>query len=182
MSYEARIFWLVIGIILFGIAGYYLFFLRVYLTVLGLLFFLIGTIYFIKYHRLWPKIIEEKYKLIEAKKVEPTPAFSERWQPIRQAIKSHDLHELRVGVIDADTLVEELLRSQGIEGDTMAALIAEATFRGIIGTEVLSRFHRLRNRIVHESTFTPTVEELQQLLKMLDGVLVRWGVVLPPEV
>ncbi|MBI3335703.1 MAG: hypothetical protein HY001_04350 [Candidatus Portnoybacteria bacterium] len=182
MSYEARIFWLIVCIILAGIAGYYIFFLRVYLVVLGLLFFLIGAVYFIKYHRLWPKIIEEKYAHIEAKKVEPTPAFSERWEPVRQAIKSIDLHELRVRVIDADTLVEELLRLQGIEGDTMASLIAEAGFRGIVGTEALSRFHRLRNRIVHESAFTPSTQELQQSLKMLDGVLVRWGVLLPPEV
>ena len=182
MSYETRIFWFIVGIILVGVLGYYYFFLQIYLAILGVIFLITGITFFITYHRAWPKILEEKYAQLEKKKLEPTPGFNERWQPIRQIMKSHDLNELRVTIIDSDTLVEELLRAQGIEGDTMAGLIAEATLRGIIGTEVISRFHRLRNRIVHESTFVPPIEEMQKILIMLDEVLVRWGVVLPPEV
>lgn len=181
MSYEARIFWLVISIIAVGILGYYYFPLRIYFFLLGIVIFAAGAIILVKYHKEWPEVLEEKYAEIKEKKVEAPPDFAMQWQTIRKSMTSNDLHELRVTIIDADTLVEELLRSQGIGGDTMAALIAEATLAGITGTDALLRFHRLRNKIVHESTFTPQIEQLKTILKSLDLILVRWGAVLPPE-
>lgn len=181
MNDEARIFWLIVGVALVGVAGYYSFPLRVYSFVLGGVFVIFTTVVLVKYHKAWPLIIEEKYRHLTEKKIEPKPEFKEQWQVIRKSMKSNDLNELRVGIIDADTLLEEFLRSQGIEGDTMAALIAEATFKSIAGTDALSRFHRLRNKIVHESTFTPSREDLRVSLQGVDTVLVKWGVILPLE-
>lgn len=181
MSYEARTFWFIVCIILAGFAGYNFFPLRIYFIVLGIGFLTISIVSFVKYQHLWPTILEERYALIEKRKVEVVPTFREHWQIIRGSAKSNDLQELKLMVIDADTLLEEFLRSQGIEGDTMASLIAEATFSGMTGTDALLRFHRLRNRIVHESTFVSKIEELRSLFFMVDNVLVRWGAVLPPE-
>jgi len=179
LSDEARLFWLIVGIIALGIIGYTSSEVRYAAVFLGILFFGAGAVFFYQYHRLWPKIIEERYEHLQRKPIESPPTFREGWESIRHAMKSNDLSELRVTMIDADTLVEDLLRAQGIEGDTMAALIAEATLMGIAGTAVLLRFHRLRNRIVHESTFVPKAEEMKHQLAMLDSVLVKWGVLLP---
>lgn len=181
MSYETRIFWLVIGIVATGVLGYYYFPLRIYFFILGIIIFFIGAVVLIKYHKEWPEVLEKKYARIIEKKVEAGPDFAMQWQAIRKSMTSNDLHELRVTIIDADTLIEELFRSQGIEGDTMSALIAEATLMGITGTDALLRFHRLRNKVVHDSTFTPQIEQLKSALKSLDTILVRWGAVLPQE-
>lgn len=181
MSYETRIFWLVIGIIANGILGYYYFPLRIYFFLFGIVILIMGIVVLVKYHKEWPKVLEKKYAEIIEKKIEAGPDFAAQWQAIRKSMKSDDLHKLRVTVIDADTLVEELLRSQGIAGDTMAALITEATMAGITGTDALLRFHRMRNKIVHESTFTPRIDKLKADLISLDAILVRWGAVLPQE-
>lgn len=180
MSNEAKIFWLLIVIGAIGLQGKYFYFpLQIYMIVLGLIFLAALIIFFLKYHKEWPLPIEENFRKLAQKKLEPLPEFNDRWKPIRQSMKSNDLNELRVTMIDADTLIEELLRAQGIEGDTMASLIAEATLRGVVGTATLSRFHRLRNRIVHESAFISKAEEMKSQLTMLDSILVKWGVILP---
>ncbi len=181
MSYEAWIFWLVVAIIAVGYLGYYSFALQVYFIILGGIFIVTGTILFIKYHKLSREIIAKKHEKLAKRVVKVKPEFRDRWELMRLAMRSNDLNELRVAMIDADTLIEELFREQGIEGDTMSALISEATFQGITGTDTVARFHRLRNRVVHESTFVPKPEDLRNILAALDQVLVRWGVVLPRE-
>lgn len=181
MSYEAWIFWLVVAIIAVGYVGYYSFGLQVYFTILGVIFVLVGTVFFIKYHKLSREIIAKKHEKLAKKVIEAKPEFRGRWELLRQVMRSNDLNELRVAMIDADTLIEELFREQGIQGDTMSALISEATFQGITGTDTVARFHRLRNRVVHESTFAPKPEDLRDALAALDAVLVRWGMVLPRE-
>lgn len=175
----SRAFLVIAGSIIVGIVGYNSLFLQIYGYVLGTSFLVGGLYFLVQYHRKWPAIIQRKYAQLAQKKFEPIPGFAERWQGIRQAMKSNDLSELRVSVIDADTLIEGLLREEGLQGDTMAALIAEGSLLGMNGMHLLSRFHRLRNRIVHESTYTPTAEELRSALASVDKVLVRWGVVLP---
>lgn len=180
MSDAAKIFWLVVIVVLVAIEGQYFYFpLQIYMLLIGLLFLAITVNFFLRFHKEWPQPIEENFRKLAQRKLEPLPEFNEQWKPIRHSMKSNDLNELRVTMIDADTLIEELLRAQGIQGDTMAALIAEATLLGILGTATLSRFHRLRNRIVHESTFMPKTEELRTALESVDKILVRWGVVLP---
>ena len=181
MSYEAWIFWLVVAIIVVGGVGYFSFALQVYGVILGIVFLVVGIIFFVKYHKVSREIIVQKHARLAKKVIKAKPEFSSRWEPLRLAMRSNDLNELRVAMIDADTLIEELLREQGIQGDTMSSLISEATFSGIIGMDTVARFHRLRNRVVHESTFAPNPENLRSALIALDQVLMRWGVILPYE-
>lgn len=181
MGYEGWIFLLVVAIIVVGYLGYYSFALQVYFIILGVICIIAGTIIYVKYHKLRREIIAKKYEKLTKKVVKVKPEFRGRWELLRLAMRSNDLNELRVAMIDADTLVEELFREQGIEGDTMSAVISEATFQGITGTDTILRFHRLRNRVVHESTFAPKPEDLRAALAALDQVLVRWGVISPRE-
>jgi len=175
-----KVFSFIVLIIVLGIVGQYgYFFVQVYLLLLGLIFLAVTTTYFVKYHTLWPALIRARHAQMEKIHLEPVPEFNDQWKTIRAAMHSNDLNELRVAMIDADTLMEDLLRKQGVQGDTMAALIAEATLRGVIGTAAVSRFHRMRNRIVHESTFSPSKEELRSQLQAVDKVLVHWGAVVP---
>ncbi len=133
----------------------------------------VGGYYHLQFRKLKKTMIAEKYKKIQ-QQIVSNEDLNQRLQAILAYQKSPDLNELKVAIIEADVLLEEILRLQGFSGDTLSGLLAEASLAAIPGVDRLWRFHRFRNVLVHDSSFTLSVKQGQDILKLLQDAFVMW--------
>lgn len=110
-------------------------------------------------------------------KIDLKEDFKERWEQIENRIHSGSFHELRLSIIEADTLIEDILKNQGLEGDNLAELLSHASLQGFLGVDKLWQVHKIRNRIVHDASFDISAGEAETVLKTYKEVLEKWGVV-----
>ena len=110
----------------------------------------------------------------------PQPATSglnTRWDEIEKHINSTREAEWKFAVIEADKLVDELLRGAGFQGDTMGDRLMNIQPGQLTTLQTLWEAHKIRNRLVHDvnyflryteakravSLYQKTLEELQAL-------------------
>lgn len=136
----------------------------------------IGTYYFIQFQKVANRMVGEKHKR-EKQNIVTTEDILDRFDRIVQYKTSNDSNELKLAIIDGDVLIEELLRLQNLQGDTMASLLAEGSMRGLVGMDKFWQFHRLRNLLVHDSLYALDVATGQKALKMLEDALHEWKLV-----
>ncbi|MFH0891004.1 MAG: hypothetical protein V1856_03155 [Candidatus Liptonbacteria bacterium] len=100
-----------------------------------------------------------------------------RWKKILQRKKEGNLDSLRIAIIEADALVDDVLKQKGVPGEHMADRLSNLDTEDLPSIEKLWGAHRLRNDLVHTSGFfvstddtARTLEDYQTFLKEL-GVL-----------
>ncbi len=73
-----------------------------------------------------------------------------RWEKIMQLFNSHNQNDWRVAIIDADTMLDELLISYNFPGENLGERLKNANQRLMPTTQNAWEAHKIRNRIAHE--------------------------------
>ncbi len=84
-----------------------------------------------------------------AEKVEVTSPLQMRFDKAKQHIYSKYKEEWKIGVIELDTLLKDLL-ARKYKGDTVGELLKDADSKGMLNISVAWDAHKVRNQIVHE--------------------------------
>lgn len=110
----------------------------------------------------------------QAKKTTLSPRMKQ-WQNITNAIMSDNDQLWRVAIIDADTMLEEMVRGLGYQGlsfgEVLKSLPAQTPW-----LDAAWRVHRLRNTLAHEgSRYTLTHREVYQAYKVYESILYENG-------
>lgn len=87
---------------------------------------------------------------------------------LRSISKSQDLMILRHGLIDADKLLDFVLKQKGYRGDTMGERLKSA--KGSYSKDVYQKIweaHKLRNKLVHELDVRVSSKELKDSIYFL---------------
>lgn len=102
--------------------------------------------------------------------------FNRHWQEIQQHATSDQEIQWRVAVIEADKLVDEILRLRGYEGKTMGERLTLITREQLNSIDYLWYAHKIRNRIVHQTGSNLTQAELKEALEGYQKALRELGV------
>ena len=93
--------------------------------------------------------------------------MQKRWNKVAERLKSNEISQYKVAIIEADAIADEILSSIGYKGTNMMEKLDQ------VGTahlddhlEALKGAHQFRNRIVHE----PELEVDERLAKAIIGV------------
>lgn len=101
-----------------------------------------------------------------------------RWHYILTLIESPNESDWRVAIIEADTMLEEVLRGKGFEGETVSELLEGARSSGYATIQNAWDAHLVRNQIAHEgSTFPLSQVEGRRVIKLFQNVFEELGVV-----
>lgn len=82
------------------------------------------------------------------------------WERIQKRVRSGYDAELRLALIEADKLWDELLTRMGYGGETTAERMKYLTAAQFSNIEDLWAAHKLRNRVVHDTEFPPRQDEI----------------------
>ena len=97
--------------------------------------------------------------------------LKERWEEILKKAKSGSLETLQLAIIDADNLVDDILRRMGLEGKHVADRLEQLSPDDFASLGRLWRAHRVRNQLVHEPDFKLSAEEGSRTLSDYEAFL-----------
>ncbi|HEY4523800.1 MAG TPA: hypothetical protein VJK04_02940 [Candidatus Paceibacterota bacterium] len=83
------------------------------------------------------------------------------WQQIQKRVQVGDEPNLKLAVIEADKILDEVLKRSGFAGETMSDRLKNLTTAQLSNLEQVWGAHKLRNRIVHEPNFEVSKAEVE---------------------
>ncbi len=99
-----------------------------------------------------------------------SPEFAVRWDAIRVKAESSP-ESATLAVIEADTLVDDVLRRLGLAGETMAERLDQLDPKEVPSLDRLWRVHRIRNAIVHRPGFSVPPSDAREMLGVYETFL-----------
>lgn len=114
-------------------------------------------------------------------RLKPPPSEKERfrreWLKIVQRMESGLDQDMTLAIIEADTLVDVVLRRAGYRGNTLAERMKQLDSARLKSLNDLWDAHKLRNMIVHMPNFKISVEEAHNALKKFKKALEEFGAI-----
>ena len=93
-----------------------------------------------------------------------------RWHYILTLIESPNDSDWRVAIIEADSMMEEILREKGLSGDTVSELLEGAKESGYRSIQDAWDAHLVRNQIAHQGSDFPLSQvEGRRVIKMFQN-------------
>jgi hypothetical protein len=89
----------------------------------------------------------------------------ERWLAVLKKAAAGTPDALKISIIDADKLVDDVLKQMGLAGEHMADRLEKLSAEDVRSLERLWRAHRLRNNLVHSLGFQISAHEAKQALE-----------------
>ena len=99
-----------------------------------------------------------------------------RWQELMESVASESPHAYTIAIIEADKLVDNVLKSLGFEGEHIADRIEQLASGNLATIDRLWKAHRVRNEIAHTPGFELTPVDAKQVLAAYEAFLKELGV------
>lgn len=146
------------------------------LMILSIIFAAILVIIIIKMGSLIKEEVTElKAELAPPK--ETVTAHDNRWQEIKNHVNSFKESEWKFAVIEADKLVDDVLKSAGFAGESMGEQLMLIKPDQLLNLQYLWDAHKLRNLLVHDASYQIThrqaiwaVEAFENVLRELEAL------------
>lgn len=117
----------------------------------------------------WASKIEEFYTTNykpEIKTLSQASPNIERLEKAKKHINSNYKEEWKIGIIELDNILRDLLKDAGYVGETVADLLNYGASKGMKTVDLAWEAHKVRNRVVHEGTkYDFSQEEAQKILR-----------------
>jgi len=114
--------------------------------------------------------IDEKIKEALSKEKEKERNENPRWKYILTLVESPNESDWRVAIIEADAMMEEVLRNSGLSGSTVSELLEAAKGNGYQSIQDAWDGHLVRNQIAHEGSDFPVSQvESRRVVKMFQN-------------
>ncbi len=123
----------------------------------------------------WLGLKVERFRHIVLKTNLPKETAKKEWANIEKHFFQGDENDLRIAIIEADKLLEEALREAGIRGATLGDRLKSLKPDQLPNLDQIWQAHRLRNDIVHQSTFRLKRDLAERALKIYESTLKQLG-------
>ncbi|PJE59843.1 MAG: hypothetical protein COU85_01390 [Candidatus Portnoybacteria bacterium CG10_big_fil_rev_8_21_14_0_10_44_7] len=94
-----------------------------------------------------------KYRLDSFGDESFTKKADKRWAAIERKLLSLDQANLKMAVIEADNLLDEVLQRMSLRGENMGERLQQLDVAKLQSINLVWEAHKLRNRIVHEAGY-----------------------------
>ncbi len=140
------------------------------LMILSIIFAAILVVIVIKMRGLIKeRIVELKTEL--APPGEAVSAYDNRWQEIKSHVNSFKESEWKFAVIEADKLVDDVLKSAGFAGESMGERLMLIKPDQLLNLQYLWDAHKLRNLLVHDANYQMTHRQAIWAVEAFENVL-----------
>ncbi|MBI5153366.1 MAG: hypothetical protein HZA36_02820 [Parcubacteria group bacterium] len=92
------------------------------------------------------------------------------WKEVRDRLEKGDEANLRLAIIDADKLLDTVLKRMGYVGDTMADRLKKITKAQLRSINELWSAHKVRNNIVHSPDHALSYQEAVEVVGIYERV------------
>ncbi len=104
-------------------------------------------------------------------------ASQSRWEEILRHVDSAKEAEWKFAIIEADKLVDDLLKSAGYLGDTMGERLMSIEKGQMANLDGLWEAHKIRNKLVHDVNYFLRQAEARKAIQLYENILRELGAV-----
>ncbi len=97
--------------------------------------------------------------------------ITKEWQKITQDFQKGDEANLKLAIIEADKLLDDILKKANFQGVDMGARLENINAAQISCIDDIWRAHRIRNKIAHETNFVIKRDEAEVIIKVYERAL-----------
>ena len=96
----------------------------------------------------------------------------QRWNMVEQHMKSQNPAEWRMGIIDADTMLEDMITGMGYQGGSFGEKLKSINPAQFPNLQLAWEVHKVRNRIAHDGqSFQLSERDAYQAFKTYEQLL-----------
>ena len=100
-----------------------------------------------------------------------SPELTIRWRKILELVESSNQNDWRQAIVDADTVLDEILAKGGFIGDSLGERLTNATKADFKTLDHAWEAHKVRNQIAHEgSSFQLSQPEAKRIINLYKHV------------
>lgn len=150
-----------------------------WVSLLVSLIFAIGAIYsFLQFKKI-REGEREAIAMLEAKLIEDeTGGKNERWERILSLVSSENPGDWRAAIIDADVMLDELMRGMSYHGDSLGDMLKSVEKSDFQTLDLAWEAHKVRNRIAHHgSDFILTHREAKRIIDLYRQVFQEFDLI-----
>jgi hypothetical protein len=127
------------------------------------------------------KINETNRRINKAKKIKAirfNDVKSKRFEVVEKHMGSDNPAEWRLAIIEADTLLEEMVKRMGYEGSTLGEMLKNIEQSDFNTLNEAWEAHKIRNQIAHQgSSFLLTKREAKRVVQMYERVFREFDII-----
>ena len=141
----------------------FLFYLKIVFIVIGALF-LLGVI-FLLLKNTWLKrrFLEDWTEFLIYRPFGVKKTFKQ-WARVLKRLDTGKEPDYKLAVIEADGLLNDILKKMGYEGETMAKILEQLDATVLPNIEEIWKVHKIRNNIVHDPDYELNLEQARKIL------------------
>lgn len=103
---------------------------------------------------------------------------NEKWEKIIQYANSSNASDWRLGIIEADVMLEELLRTMGYRGESVGELLKSVDKNEFLTAEDAWEAHKVRNAIAHSGgEFQLNERETKRVIALFEKVFKEFQII-----
>jgi hypothetical protein len=99
--------------------------------------------------------------------------FKKEWKKIKERLEAGLESEIKLAVIEADSLVDKTLKNLGYTGESFGEKLDKLTPDILPNLEELREIHKIRNDIIHDPTYKLSQEEAKKALVVYEKSLIE---------
>lgn len=101
-----------------------------------------------------------------------------RWQRILNLVNSEEPSNWRLAVIEADVMLEDVLRSKGYAGEGIGDMLKSANKEDFLSLDDAWEAHKVRNRVAHSGqVFELSEREAKRVIALFEKVFLEFGAI-----
>jgi len=114
---------------------------------------------------------------LKEKKAQEGGAFkNERWRKVLDYLFSVNENDWKLAIIEADSMLYELLTQIGFKGESIADKLKEANQANFRSINLAWEAHNVRNKIAHEgSSFELSLHEAKRIIALYEEIFQEFG-------
>lgn len=119
------------------------------------------------------KAEEEIYgsSVVGAVDIEDVKPKNDKWQKAIAHLSSTNSSEWRLAIIEADIMLDEMLRAQGHHGDSIGEMLKGIEKSDMLTLDAAWEAHRIRNEVVHSgSEYDLNEREAKRVMSLYEAV------------
>lgn len=102
--------------------------------------------------------------------------YRAQWESVARKASFTSPDSLRVAIIEADAMVDRLLKQIGFKGDTLAERLQRIKAADLASLERVWRAHKIRNHLAHTPGYKITSEEAKAALEDYESFFKELGI------
>ena len=145
-------------------------------TILSFIFGALWVFFIVQFQ----KLVGIKSQLAKLALRVPEPAYGgatqSKWEEIMRHVGSDREAEWKFAIIEADKLVDDVLKTAGYPGDTMGERLMNVEKGQLLSLDGLWEAHKIRNKLAHDNNYFLRYAEARRAIQLYEITLQELGV------